>query len=40
MSLEAALTEVVRCAGTQFDPVLARAAVEVWATQQLQRVAV
>ena len=39
-SLEAALTEVVRCAGTQFDPVLARAAVEVWATQQLQRVAV
>jgi HD-GYP domain-containing protein (c-di-GMP phosphodiesterase class II) len=40
MSIEAALTEVVRCAGTQFDPVLARAAVEVWATQRLQRVAV
>ena len=40
MSLDAALTEVVRCAGTQFDPVLARAAVGVWATEQLQRVAV
>jgi HD-GYP domain-containing protein (c-di-GMP phosphodiesterase class II) len=33
MSFEAALTEVVRCAGTQFDPVLARAAVTIWATQ-------
>jgi putative nucleotidyltransferase with HDIG domain len=41
MSVEAALTEVVRCAGTQFDPVLARAAIEVWATQSArQRVAV
>jgi HD-GYP domain-containing protein (c-di-GMP phosphodiesterase class II) len=41
MSVEGALTEIVRCAGTQFDPVLARAAVEVWATQHArQRVAV
>jgi putative nucleotidyltransferase with HDIG domain len=40
MSIEAALTEVVRCAGTQFDPVLARAAVEVWATQHVQSLAV
>jgi putative nucleotidyltransferase with HDIG domain len=41
MSVEAALTEIVRCAGTQFDPVLARAAVEVWATQRVHhRIAV
>jgi HD-GYP domain-containing protein (c-di-GMP phosphodiesterase class II) len=40
MSIEAALTEVIRCAGTQFDPVLARAAVEVWATQHVRRLAV
>jgi putative nucleotidyltransferase with HDIG domain len=41
MPVEAALTEIVRCAGTQFDPVLARAAVEVWAMQRArQRIAV
>jgi HD-GYP domain-containing protein (c-di-GMP phosphodiesterase class II) len=37
LSIEAALTEIVRCAGTQFDPVLARAAVVVWATQHAQQ---
>jgi putative nucleotidyltransferase with HDIG domain len=33
LSEDAALGEIVRCAGTQFDPTLARAAVEIWAAQ-------
>ena len=36
LSEEAALAEIVRCSGTQFDPVLARAAVEVWARMRAE----
>lgn len=32
ISLEAALAEIDRCAGTQFDPVLAHASIDVWST--------
>jgi HD-GYP domain-containing protein (c-di-GMP phosphodiesterase class II) len=33
LAVDTALNEVSRCAGTQFDPALAHACVEVWATQ-------
>jgi hypothetical protein len=33
LSVDAALEEVADCAGTQFDPLLARACVHVWAMQ-------
>jgi HD-GYP domain-containing protein (c-di-GMP phosphodiesterase class II) len=33
LSVDAALDEVAGCAGTQFDPILARACVHVWAAQ-------
>jgi HD-GYP domain-containing protein (c-di-GMP phosphodiesterase class II) len=36
---EAAVQEVSRCAGTQFDPVIADTFVEVWASASLRRVA-
>jgi HD-GYP domain-containing protein (c-di-GMP phosphodiesterase class II) len=33
LDMHLALEEVCRCAGTQFDPVLAHTCVEVWADQ-------
>jgi HD-GYP domain-containing protein (c-di-GMP phosphodiesterase class II) len=33
LSVDAALDEIARCAGTQFDPVLARACIEVWSAE-------
>jgi HD-GYP domain-containing protein (c-di-GMP phosphodiesterase class II) len=35
LTTEAALEELVRCAGTQFDPVLTEACIEVWSTRAL-----
>ena len=35
MTTDAALEELIRCAGTQFDPVLADACVDVWSTRLL-----
>jgi HD-GYP domain-containing protein (c-di-GMP phosphodiesterase class II) len=32
MTVEAALAELANCAGTQFDPVLAHAAIETWSS--------
>jgi putative nucleotidyltransferase with HDIG domain len=32
LSFDAALAEIARCAGTQFDPVLAHASIETWST--------
>jgi HD-GYP domain-containing protein (c-di-GMP phosphodiesterase class II) len=35
LGTDAALEELVRCSGTQFDPVLADACVDVWSTRAL-----
>jgi HD-GYP domain-containing protein (c-di-GMP phosphodiesterase class II) len=35
LTTEAALEELVSCAGTQFDPVLTEACVEIWSTRAL-----
>jgi HD-GYP domain-containing protein (c-di-GMP phosphodiesterase class II) len=35
LTTEAALEELVDCAGTQFDPVLTDACVDVWSTRLL-----
>lgn len=32
LSFDAALAEIARCAGTQFDPVLAHASIEIWSS--------
>jgi putative nucleotidyltransferase with HDIG domain len=41
LSVDAALAEIARCSGTQFDPILAAAALGIWGRERLdQRVAV
>jgi HD-GYP domain-containing protein (c-di-GMP phosphodiesterase class II) len=35
LSPDAALEELVRCAGTQFDPALTDACVDIWSTRAL-----